>query len=124
MKTEKIETINPDNYIGDECSVIKAEYIALQHGEVLKIIGENVELKGDDSLPEGKTLNPSAVFGLHKNKDGEIIIGEDSKLHKFLKSKNIDPAKMPEYEEGLEVAILQGIKCKIQKNKNNFLDLV
>lgn len=126
MKTEKLEpTINPDNYLGKEVQIVMAEYIMSKFGEGVKLTGESLELVGQDTLPEGKTLNPSRIFGLSKNKNGEIIVAEGGHLDKFLQNKNIKTESLPEFKEGEEISVLLGVHCKVQKNvKNNFLDLV
>lgn len=125
MKKEKISTIEPNQYVGTKVKTTSAVFESGQFGKMIKITGEPMELKGDDSLPEGKTLNASKILGLGENKEGHIVIAEGSNTEKFLESKKIDEAKIPEFEEGKEVEALIGIECVVQKNvKNNFLDLV
>ena len=126
MEVKKVSTINPDNYVGKECKIIKAEYVSYKTGPCLKIIGENMELVDGDSMPDNKTLNPSNLFSFKvETETGDIIIPEGGKLHNWLKSHKIKPDILPEYKDGTEVSGLIGVKCIVQKNlKNGYLDLI
>lgn len=125
MKVEEVKTIDPNNYVGEDVEIVKAVYQETKYGPSLLMVSSVIELKEGDSMPEDKPLTASKIFGLSKNKETEdIIIAKDGILHDFLKAKKIDPGKMPEYQKDAEVDLLLGIKCKVQKNKKNYLEIV
>jgi len=122
MRTEKGKSINADNYVGDKTTIAWAKIEQMKHGEVLRLMSEPLEFKGDDQLPEGKELRASRIFGLGKSEnDGALIIIENSKLEKFLKTKKVDIKK--DYGLGDTIEELVGVSCIVQKTEDGFLEL-
>lgn len=126
METEEIQTIDPQNYIGQEVKVMSAVYDEGTYGPMLKVTSTVIPLAKGDSLPEGKTLTASKIFSLSKSQkeEGKVVIAQDGALHEFLKKKKVDISKMPEFEKGLEVKALHGVDCKVQESKKGYLEIV
>lgn len=123
MKREKMPKLDVTKYVGDKGNIIDARYVNTKHGEAIKVTGEVVQLKDGDTLPEGKTLEPSRIFGLSKNEMGEIVIAEDGILDKFLSEKGIKTDDMPEFELNKEIEVLLGKPYVIQKNDKGYLTI-
>lgn len=121
MKTEKGKSIDAVKYVGDKTKIESARIEKMKHGEVVKIVSEEVPFKAEDSLPEDKKLHASAIFGLQRNEAEELIIIQDGKFDKFLKAKQIEITET--YEVGDNIKELLGVECVIQKNADGFLEL-
>lgn len=123
MKTEEVKTIDPNKYIGNDVQTVQAIMTTTKFGPAILMTSEVIPLAKGDTLPEGKDLTASKIFGFSKNPKGELVIAKDGQLDKFLKSKDLDGADIPEFEENKELPMLIGINCKVQKNKNDFLEI-
>lgn len=122
MRTEKGKSINPDQYVGDKVKIESARIEEMKFGAVVRVESEPLKFKGDDELPEGKSLRASRILGIGKSeKDGSLVIIENSKLEKFLKSKRVVIER--EYELGENIEELMGVECVVQKTEDGFLEL-
>lgn len=122
MRKEKGKTIKADQYVGDKTTIASAKIETMKHGDVIRLTSDEIKFKGDDSLPEEKTLRASRIFGLGKSEDdGKHIVIEDSKLDKFLIEKKV--VIKGDYDVGDSVKELVGVDCIIQKNDDGFLEL-
>lgn len=122
MKTEKGKRINADNYVGDKTKIASARIEQMKFGTVVRIESEELEFKGEDELPDGKTLRASKIFGIAKSESDEsLVIIEGSKFDKFLSEKNIKVEK--DYSIGDSIEELKGVAVIVQKTEDGFLDI-
>ncbi len=119
-KTEKLDVIK---YVGTKTKIAKAQYQNAKHGAILFLQTEKIELLGDDTLPENVDLTGTLLLSFMEDKEGLIYIGEDTKLDKFLKAKEIDTESMPEFEPLLDVGTFIGKDVIVQKNDRGFLQI-
>lgn len=126
MKTIKTEKLDVTKYVGTKADIVVSEIRNSKFGLVLFLQTNPIELKGDDKLPEGKLLSASIMLGFVEDKDGNLAIGENTKLDKFLKAKDIDSENdIPDsIEEGTVVKKFLGMEVTCQKNDNGFLEIV
>jgi hypothetical protein len=123
MERKELKAIDADNYLGETVQIISARYINSKFGSAVKMTSNVIPLKEGDSLPDGKVLTASRIFSLGVE-DDEVFVPIDGQLDVFLKSKKIRADSLPEFEVDTEIPALLGVKCKVQKNKKGYLELV
>lgn len=123
MKCEEMPKLDVVKYVGTEGKIIEAKFVNTKHGAAIKVTGEPIELKDKDTLPEGKRLQPSRIFGLSKNKKNELVIAKDGIFDKWLQAHKLKAEDVPEFELDKEVEMFLGIDYIVQKNKNDYLEI-
>ena len=125
MNIEVMPKLDTTKYVGTDTEIVSATIITTKYGRCLHLKTAEIELKDGDTLPDDKKLHASLMLGFHENATGQTIIGKDSRLDDWLKSKKLTGADIPDdTQDGEQLQKFLGLKVKVQKNKNGFLDIV
>lgn len=134
MEKRKSERMDMSKYIGarksdgSDYKIMSA--IVQKHekfGYGVKLTTEAIQLTTEDDVKlGGKKITASVIFKLGFDEvKKELFVVEDSKLDKFLISKNIDVERIPSTaKKGDELDLFWGIPVKIQMKENGFLTFV
>ena len=122
MESEKGKSINADNYVGMKTEIESAKIETMKHGAVIRVMSKEIKLKEGDELQEGKQLRASKILGLGVSETtGSLIVILESKLAKFLTSKNVEIKG--DYVTGDDVKELVGLPVVIQKTDDGYLEI-
>lgn len=125
MKKMELPKIDVVKYVGEDTMIENAVVVNTKFGLALKVESAVIPLKDGDELPKDKHLRASLMMSFAEV-DGEQCVGVDTRLDKFMISKNVKPEDLPDkVEDGNIIESFLGKNCKVQLNaKTGFLDLL
>ena len=116
MERKELPKIDFTEYVGQNTEIETGEVIETKHGLALKITSKELDEKG---------VKASSLFSFQKDDEGNLFIGVDTKLDKFLVKKGLDASMLPDsIEKGMVIPVLTGTPVKVQMNVNSgYLEL-